>query len=90
VTVGNYSLLPLQYSAFKNVAAGRFISFVGNGIAPVALAFAVLDLTGSAAQLGVLVAVRALAGTVVMLYGGVLADRMPRALLMQGTSFAAG
>lgn len=80
----------MKHEAFKNVAAGRFISFLGNGIAPVALAFAVLDLTGSAAQLGALVAVRALTSTIVMLYGGVLADRMPRALLMQGSSLAAG
>ncbi|WP_327710391.1 MFS transporter [Streptomyces sp. NBC_00464] len=90
MAAGKYSLLPLKHAAFKNVAVGRFISFLGNGIAPVALAFAVLDLTGSAAQLGLLVAVRALASTVVMLYGGVLADRMPRALLMQGSALAAG
>lgn len=90
MAAGKYSLLPMKHEAFKNVAAGRFISFLGNGIAPVALAFAVLDLTGSAAQLGALVAVRALTSTIVMLYGGVLADRMPRALLMQGSSLAAG
>jgi len=84
------SLLPLKHAAFRNVAAGRFINYLGNGIAPIALAFAVLDLTGSASQLSLLVAARALSSTAVMLLGGVLADRVPRALLMQGSALAAG
>lgn len=84
------SLLPLKHAAFRNVVAGRFINYLGNGIAPIALAFAVLDLTGSASKLSLLVAVRAVSSTAVMMLGGVLADRMPRALLMQGSALAAG
>jgi MFS family permease len=80
----------LRCRDFRWLTAGRTISLVGNGMAPVALAFAVLDLTGSAADLGVVVAGRTVATLVVLLAGGVLADRLPRALLLQGSSIAAG
>jgi hypothetical protein len=35
---------------------GRSVSFLGNAMAPIALAFAVLDLTGSAGDLGIVLA----------------------------------
>ena len=55
---------------------------------PVALAFAVLDLGGTATQLGLVVAAFSAAEVVTILYGGVLGDRLPRQLLMQGSSAA--
>ena len=51
-------------------------------MAPVALAFAMLDLTGSTADLGIVLAVRQVAVVVLLLYGGVWADRLPRHLVM--------
>ncbi len=62
---------------------------VGNAIAPVALAFAVLDLTGSAVALGLVVASRAVANVAVLLIGGIIADRFPRHLVLLGASLAA-
>jgi MFS family permease len=75
---------------FRWLTVGRSVSLVGNAMAPVAVAFAVLDLTGSAADLGVVVAARSVANVVVVLAGGVLADRLPRALVLQGSCAAAG
>ena len=72
--------------AFRTLLIARIISNIGNGLGPIALAFGVLSLEGAtptslsivmAAQLGPLV--------VFMLFGGVLADRYPRALVV-GTS----
>lgn len=45
---------------------------------PVALAFAVLDLTGSPTALGLVFAARVLPTVVLLLVGGVIADRLPR------------
>ncbi|MGW3424370.1 MFS transporter [Streptomyces phaeochromogenes] len=80
---------PLAHAAFRDMAKGRTASFLGNGMAPVALAFAVLDLTGSVTQLGLVVGVRSVAAIVTTLFGGVLADRLPRRLLLRSTSFGA-
>lgn len=55
---------------------------------PVALAFAVLDLGGSATELCLVVAAFAAAEVITMLFGGVLGDRVSRQLLMQGSEAA--
>ncbi|GAA3586498.1 MFS transporter [Amycolatopsis ultiminotia] len=80
---------PLRYPAFRRLASGRTAVSLGNAVAPVALAFAVLDLTGSAVDLGIVVGARSAATVVLVLFGGVLADRLPRPVLMQGTAAAA-
>lgn len=74
---------------FRWLAAARTTGFLGNAIAPIALSFAVLDLTGSVSDLGIVVGVRSIANVALLLAGGVLADRLPRAWLMQGSSLAA-
>jgi MFS family permease len=79
----------LRHPAFRLLLIGRTISALGNTFAPIALAFAVLDLTGSATDLGLVVGVRTLANVLFLLFGGVLADRLPRHLLMVGSSIAA-
>lgn len=66
------------------------INAFGNGIAPVALAFAVLDLGGSAGQLGAVIAVYAAADVLAVVFGGVLGDRLPRQVMMQGSNAVAG
>ena len=80
---------PLRYVPFRFLLAGRTINSLGNAIAPVALAFAVLDLTGSPSALGLVVGARMLANVLFLLFGGALADRMPKHLLMVGSSIAA-
>ena len=55
---------------------------VADGITPVALTFAVLGLTGSATDLGLVLAAQSLPLAALALVGGVWADRLPRAALM--------
>ena len=80
---------PLRHPAFRLLLAGRTISSLGNTFAGIALAFAVLDLTGSATDLGLVVGARTLVNVLFLLFGGVLADRLPRHLLMVGSSVTA-
>ena len=80
---------PLAHRTFRWLLAARTTSVLGNAVAPIALAFAVLDLTGSAADLGLVVAARSIANVAVLLLGGVLADRLPRDVVLVGASLAA-
>ena len=79
----------LRHRNYGLLVTGGTVSSLGGSIAPVALAFAVLDLGGSAAELGLVVAAYALAEVVTVLFGGVLGDRLPRQVMMQGSSAAA-
>ncbi|GGQ46673.1 MFS transporter [Couchioplanes azureus] len=83
------TLAPLRHAGFRRLLAGRTITALGNAIAPVALAFAVLDLTGSAGDLGLVLGSRMLAHVLVLLVAGALADRLPKSLLMVGSGLAA-
>ena len=79
---------PLRHRNFRLLAAGATTSGFGNAITPVALAFAVLELGGSASELGIVVASFALAEVVTVLFGGVLGDRVSRTLMMEGSAAA--
>ncbi|BFU48138.1 MFS transporter [Krasilnikovia sp. MM14-A1004] len=83
------TLAPLRLPGLRLLLLGRTISALGNAFAPIALAFAVLDLTGSAGALGLVVGVRTAVNVLFLLFGGALADRLPRHLLMVGASLAA-
>jgi len=72
----------LRIRDFRNVFLAQSISAFGDGITPVALTFAVLDLTGSGADLGLVLAAQSLPLVALALVGGVWADRLPRAALM--------
>lgn len=80
---------PLAHRPFRWLLAARTTSLLGNSVAPVALAFAVLDLTGRTSDVGIVVASRSLTNVALLLFGGVLADRLPRQLLLTGSSLAA-
>jgi len=68
---------------FRKLLLARFISNYGNGLAPIALAFGVLDLKGSTpADLSIVMASQMFPLVVFMLFGGVIADRYPRALIV--------
>ena len=62
----------------------------GNAMAPVAIAFAVLELTGSKADLGFVLAARQIPQIFFLLVGGVWADRLPRHRVMVVTSCVSG
>jgi MFS family permease len=81
-------LAPLRERQFRLLVTGTAVSSLGNAVAPIALAFAVLDLGGSASELGLVVAAYAAAEVVTSLFGGVLGDRVRRQLMMEGSSAA--
>jgi MFS family permease len=76
----------LREREFRLLFAGRTTSLVGSAIAPVALAFAVLDLTGSKTDLGVILACREIPLVVFLLVGGIWADRIPRNKVMMSAN----
>ena len=79
---------PLRVRNFRLLFAGRTISYFGTNLVPIALAFAVLDLTGSATDTGLVFAARTLAQISTLALGGVIADRLPRQLVMIGSDAA--
>jgi MFS family permease len=68
--------------------AARSISYFGTYLAPIAVAFAVLDLTGSATDTGIAFACWTLAQVSTLVVGGVVADRLPRRLVMVASDTA--
>ncbi len=84
------ALEPLREREFRLLFLGRTTSFVGNAFANVALAFAVLDLTGSRADLGFVLAARSLPQVLFLLVGGIWADRLPRHHVMVASNVASG
>jgi predicted MFS family arabinose efflux permease len=59
-------------------------------MAPVALAFAVLHLTGSPSALGLVLAARTIPNVLFLVIGGVIADRLPRSTVLVGTNIIGG
>ncbi len=81
-------LAPLRFREFRLLFSARVISLTGSAIAPIALAFGVLQATGEATDLGIVLFARQGIETVLLLGGGVLADRIDRRLVMVGGSLA--
>ena len=75
---------------FRRYFVGQTTSYLGDGLLPVAISFAVLDLTGSATDLGLVLAVRTVPLVIFLLVGGVWADRLPRQLVMVGSDVVRG
>ncbi|HET7590188.1 MAG TPA: MFS transporter [Solirubrobacterales bacterium] len=69
---------------YRRLWIGRTASLVGDGIAPIALAFGILGLTGSATDLGIVLASHSLVLIALILVGGVVADRVSPRLSMLG------
>jgi MFS family permease len=81
---------PLAEREFRLLFAGRTISLFGSAFAPIALAFAVITLTGSPSDLGLVLSAYMLAHLVFLLAGGVWADRLPRHLVMVTSDLLSG
>jgi MFS family permease len=81
---------PLAERDFRLLFAGRTISLFGSSFAPIALAFAVIHLTGSPADLGIVLSAYMLTHIVFLLAGGVWADRLPRHFVMVGADMISG
>jgi hypothetical protein len=73
---------PLRERPFRLLFAGRAVSSFGDRVVPVALTFAVLHLTHSPSDLGIVLAAQAVPLVLFVLLGGVWADRLPRQRVM--------
>ena len=74
-----------SHPGFTALAISRFISNVGNGISPVALAFGVLALPGATGKdLSFVMAARMFPMIALMLFGGVIGDRFKRNRIVGG------
>jgi predicted MFS family arabinose efflux permease len=78
----------LRIRPLRLLLAGQAVSFIGDALFPVALAFAVLDeLDGTAGELGLVLAAQALPLALLILVAGVWADRLSRQRLMLTSDF---
>lgn len=75
----------LKERNFRLFYAGYATSLFGTGMAPVGVAFAVLDSGGSAAGLGLVLTAGVVAQILTLLAGGVAADRFGRRAVMLGS-----
>ena len=75
----------LRRPAFRNLWLSQSASVVGDALVVVALALFVTDLTGSATDVGLVLAAGTIPLVAFLLIGGVWADRLPRAPLMIAT-----
>jgi MFS family permease len=80
------ALAPLAQREFRLMFLGRVSSFAGSTFAFVALPFAVLELTSSATDVGLVVACRSIPQVLFLLVGGIWADRLPRHAVMVGSN----
>jgi MFS family permease len=81
----------LRERPFRLLFVGQATSAFGSALMPVALAFAVLDLSRSPAALGLVMAASRVPQVLFVLAGGVAGDRFPRRLVMlvsDGVRFA--
>ena len=72
----------LQEPRFRLLWLGQTASAIGDSLIYVALPFAVLQIGGGAAEIGLVAAAYTLARAVFIVVGGVWADRLPRRLVM--------
>ena len=81
----------LALPGVRRLLLARLISNLGNGMAPIALAFAVLESQGgSASKLGILLGVQATSMVLFLPLGGIWADRHRRPTIIATTDFILG
>jgi MFS family permease len=68
----------LSFAAYRNLLISGILTVIAMSAFPVALAVTVLDAGGNATTLGIILAVRVLAGVVMAPIAGVWVDRLPR------------
>jgi len=73
---------PLRERNFRLLWLGRSTSMLGDSLGFVAMAFAVLAISRSGTELGLVVATYSASSVAFLLVGGVVADRLPRRAVM--------
>ena len=82
--------MPLRSPAFRWFLGGQAVTMGGSAMAPVALAFGVLEITDSAAWLSAVISAAVVPMIATLLVGGGLADRYRRDTVLGLTSLGAG
>jgi MFS family permease len=72
----------LRLREFRLLFGAQAVSIIGDRMVGIALAFAVLELGGSATEVGIVLAVRMAPMVATLLIGGVVADRVSRRAVM--------
>ena len=80
----------LRHMPFTLLWSGQTISRLGDSLYQVALAWWVLEKTGSAAAMGTLFTLSFLPMILFLLAGGVVVDRLPRIRVMLASDIARG
>ena len=75
---------------FRLVFSSTTISALGDGVTTIALAFAVLHISGSATALGLVIAARQASSAAITVAAGVWADRLPRHLVLVAAATVQG
>ncbi|QRP44659.1 MFS transporter [Amycolatopsis sp. FDAARGOS 1241] len=81
---------PLRHRRFTLFFTARLVSLLGSSMTPVALAFAVLDSSRTTGDLGVVLAANMVPMLALLLVGGSVADRFPRALVLRAANLGSG
>lgn len=82
------SLAPLGQPNFAWYFSSRLVNTLGAMMANIALTFAVLDIDGRAIAIGQVLAAHTVPMILLLLWGGVLSDRFPRAVVLQVSNVA--
>jgi MFS family permease len=83
-------LSPLRVANFRSFFFGEVINNAGSSMSGIALAFAVLAIDSSASALGWVAAAWTVPMVALMLLGGAVADRLPRAVVLRGCNLIRG
>lgn len=83
-------LEPLRHRDFRLLWTGQTLTLLGSFVSQVAYPFQILQLGGSAIELGTLASIFTAASLVFLLLGGAIADRVPRRTLIVTTELASG
>ena len=76
-------LAAMQDAGFRWFFLARAITMIAGSMSSIALAFAVLEIDNDARSLSLVLAAFTVSNIVFLLFGGVIADRLPRALIIQ-------
>ncbi len=79
----------LRQRDFAKLFSAHLVAWFGTSMAPIAMAFGVLQVTGSARDTGLVIASQTGAQVAVLLFGGVVADRVSRRRVMVGADLLA-
>ncbi|MEU2020713.1 MFS transporter [Streptomyces sp. NPDC016469] len=90
MTTDDRGASPLRLPAFRRFLLAHLVSATGSAMAPVALAFAVIGQGGGEWSLGIVLTANTVPALVLLLVGGVLADRVSRSRILFLGNLGAG